>query len=367
MSTRHFANLTRPLTIGRALDVPNRTYFSSIGFDLCDPAGRPLPEFFETYASLMRGGCGFGFLGNASVDPVSQYTDRSLKLTSDAHAEALRPVFTAARRQAFALGVQLQHYGARESDGGIAGLDEARIAHYVDCFVDAARRALAIGAPVLQIHAANGYLLSSFLSPRTNQRVDRWGGTPLRRAALLLEIVRRVRALAHDGVAILVRLQVDDGHDDGLRVEQLGEVVAALEAAGTDAITCATGVADTFGKFLGDRAYTLDLSRRAARFLKRETRMPVGFAANLDSLAVADAIVASGDADFVGFGRAVVADHGFVAKELAGRAATVDRCRWDSYCLRDKKEPAADRVFCCVNPSYPRPQSIQLKYQENPA
>ncbi|VBB17005.1 oxidoreductase [Burkholderia stabilis] len=375
MPMSHFENLTMPLAIGSGLIVPNRMYFSSVGFDVCDPTGRPLPEFFDIYASIMQGGCGFGFLGNSSVDPDSQYTDRSLKLTSPSHADDLRPVFEAARRLGFPLGVQLQHYGVHApapGDGGhavegdVTSVGDEQIGQYIDHFGEAARQALSIGAPVLQIHAANGYLLSSFLSPRTNRRTDRWGGSPIGRARILLEIVQRVRALAADRAAIFVRLQIDDGFGEaGLQVEQLGDVVAALEEAGADAITCATGVAGTFGKFLADRDYSLALSRHAVRFLKRTTRLPIGFAANLDSLATAEAIVASGDADFIGFGRAIVADHHFVWKELSGRAAEVDRCRWDSYCLRDKKEPLADRVFCCVNPRYLRPQIIQMKYQEN--
>ncbi|CAI8753031.1 Oxidored_FMN domain-containing protein [Burkholderia ambifaria] len=374
MPMNHFPHLMKPLTIGSGLIVPNRMYFSSVGFDVCDPTGRPLPEFFDIYASIMRGGCGFGFLGNSSVDPDSQYTDRSLMLTSPSYADDLRPVFETARHLGFALGVQLQHYGVRAPatgdehavEGDVTSLSDEQIGQYIDHFFEAARLALSIGAPMLQIHAANGYLLSSFLSPRTNRRMDRWGGTPIGRARILLEIVRRLRALAADRATIFVRLQIDDGFGEaGLQVEQLGDVVAALEEAGADAITCATGVAGTFGKFLGNRDYSLAQSRNAVRFLKRTTRLPIGFAANLDSLAEAEAIVASGDADFIGFGRAIVADHHFVLKELSGRAGEVDRCRWDSYCLRDKKEPLADRVFCCVNPRYLRPQLIQMKYQEN--
>lgn len=370
-----FSNLTKPLAIGAGLTVPNRMYFSSVGFDICDPTGRPLPEFFDIYESIMQGGCGFGFLGNSSVATDSQYTDRGLKLTSPSQADDLRPVFETARRLGFALGVQLQHYGVRATaagdstqvvDGDVTSLSEEQIGRYIEHFCEAARQALSIGAPILQIHAANGYLLSSFLSARSNRRTDRWGGTPVGRARVLLEIVRRVRAQAADRAAIFVRLQIDDGFGEaGLQVDQLGDVVAALEDAGVDAITCATGVAGTFGKFLGDRDYSLAKLCHAVRFLKRTTRLPIGFAANLDSLATADAIVARGDADFIGFGRAIVADHHFVLKELSGRLDEVDRCRWDSYCLRDKKEPLADRVFCCVNPRYLRPQLIQMKYQEN--
>lgn len=361
-TSNDFPNLLKPITFGRSLISSNRMYFSSVGFDLCDSAGRPLPEFFSVYESIMNGGCGFGFLGNASVDPSSQYTERSQKLVSPLHADDLRPIFKVAQKKSFPLSVQLQHYGT----GEVNSLSEEKIEQFIQHFDDAARLALEIGAPALQIHAANGYLLSSFLSPKTNHRNDHWGGTATRRANILLEIIKRVRATVQDKMAIFVRLQVDDGFGkEGLFVELLEDVVMAIEEAGADAITCATGVAETFAKFLGDAQYTISTSCHAANFLKQRTKLPVGFSANIDSLLTAEKILADGDADFIGFGRPIIADHQFVNKELSGRPAEVNRCRWDSYCLRDKKEPLADRVFCCVNPQYLRPQHIQTKYEEN--
>ncbi|MBD1582314.1 oxidoreductase [Pseudoalteromonas sp. S16_S37] len=357
-----YPHLLKPLQLGKQGKVANRMYFSSVGFDLCDHEGRPMQEFFEVYESIMDGGCGFGFLGNASVDASSQYTDRSQKLVSQQHALDLKPIFTAAKQRNFLLSAQLQHYGS----GDATSLSEAQIESYIEHFVQAATLALEIGAPALQIHAANGYLLSSFLSPKLNQRTDRWGGNAMNRARLLLEVLKRVKAVVQDEVVIFVRLQVDDGFGpEGLKVDQLDEVAVAIEHAGADAITLANGVAQTFAKFLDDANYTLASCRHAGRYLKQFTNLPIGFSANIGSLEVAEEIIASGDADFIGFGRPIIADHQFVNKALAGQVHEINHCQWDSYCLRDKKEPLADRVFCCVNPSYLRPQHIQNKYKEN--
>ncbi len=385
-----FENLTKSISFGQRFSAPNRLYFSSIGFDLCDHMGKPLPEFFETYENLMDGGCGFGFLGNASVEPFSQFTDRSLKLVSKDHASKLSPIINVARSKNYFLGIQLQHYGLQESKlnpskisaasqlnnpptyhsikntTSITNAPEELIEYYIGKFHDAARLAFMIKAPMIQIHAANGYLLSSFLSPNTNHRTDQWGGTPLKRAKILLEIVKIIRNTVQDKMAIFVRLQVDDGLGSrGIEVHQLDDVILAIQDAGADAITCATGIAETFAKFLQDREHTIRVSRYAARFLKRESNLPIGFAASIDSLAFADEIIASGDADFIGFGRAVIADSHFVQKELSHDESEVVRCRWDSYCLRDKKESLADRVYCCVNQNYLRPRHIQKKYEEN--
>lgn len=371
-----YSNLTQPISFGKNQLAANRMYFSSVGFDLCDPMGRPIPEFFSIYESLMEGGCGFGFLGNASVDPLSQYTDRSMKIVSEDHADYLKPIIESANNKNFILGVQLQHYGVKpeknslsynlsDIPGDVTWLNEELIQEYINQFHKAACLALSIGAPAIQIHAANGYLLSSFLSPRTNRRKDKWGGSPLRRSLILIEIIRRIKFSVGDKMAIFVRLQIDDGlGKEGIHVDILSDVIIAIEEVGADAIIGATGIAETYNKFLSDKNFTINISRSAGRFIKQRTALPIGFASNIDSLKLADEILDSGDADFIGFGRAVVADHQFVNKEMAGNYDGVFRCRWDSYCLLDKKEPSADRVFCCVNPRYLRPNHIQIKYQE---
>nr|WP_281434988.1 hypothetical protein [Rhizobium lemnae] len=325
----------------------------------------------------MDGGCGFGFLGNASVDPASQYTDKSLMLVSPSHAEHLRPVFASSETKGFLLAAQLQHYGVAQSTaidhqaqqfaikGDVTAVSEEQIENYICQFAQAAVLAQRIGANALQVHAANGYLLSSFLSPRTNRRRDRWGGTPLKRAEILFELLRRLRLQVGQEILIFVRLQIDDGlGEEGIQFHQLGEVSAGLKLAGADALTCATGVAETFSKFLGSPDHTLTVTRNAAHFLKSQSGLPVGFAANMDRLEMADRIIDSGDADFIGFGRALIADPYLVLKERNGMADAVVRCRWDSYCLRDKKEPSADRVYCCVNERFLRPAFIQKKYEE---
>lgn len=370
-----FKNLQKSIKFGKKMVSENRLYYSSVGFDLCDKEGRPLPEFFEIYKSIMKGGCGFGFLGNSSVDSESQYTDRSSKLTSEHHAYDLKPLFDYSRNLNKPLVMQLQHYGAVSSShvgadsalrGNVTHLSTEEIEQYINHFVEGAQLSALIGAEAIQIHAANGYLISSFLSPATNYRSDEWGGTPLKRARILLEIIKRIRLKIGSDITIFVRLQIDDGLGvDGLYVDLLSEVVVAIQEAGADAITCATGVSSTFSKFLADREHSLNVSREASIFIKKRVHIPIGFAANIDSLDLAEDIVSSGDADFIGFGRAIVADHDFVSKEISGNPELVNRCRWDSYCLRDKKEPLAERVYCCVNKAYLRPRIIQNIYQES--
>lgn len=390
MNVPAYQSARQIMSFGNGIQANNRMYFASMGLDLCNSDGFPLPEFYTIYNALIKGGCGFGFLGNASVDVSSRYNGTGLKLTTQEHAQALKPLFDAARASDFPLGIQLQHYGAQglpsHEDGTLLSpsaipspsvrqkfphakmviMDERQIAHCIAQFADAARLAQQAGAGLIQLQASNGYLISSFLSPRTNQRQDDWGGTPLKRARLLLEIINAIRHVTNHQLPVTVRLGINDGLSDGQQVEMLGEVAAALEAAGVVAITCSIGTSETFRDLFSRNGNALHVLRHGSRFLKKFTHIPVGFTGSVSGVAVADKIIASGDADFIGFGRAVLADNELVAKELSGKESLVNRCLWEGYCFRDKSESSAKRVYCCVNPAYQRPDGLQKYYKENP-
>ncbi|RJE77175.1 NADH:flavin oxidoreductase [Pseudoalteromonas sp. MSK9-3] len=390
MSRVMYSAATKSLDFTAKLKAKNRLYFAPMGFDLCDNQGKPLPSFFELYQSLILGGCGFGFMGNASVDSGSKYNGAGLKLTTQAHADALKPIFEFANKHNFLLGAQLQHYGPQGapsddnptllSPSGIASsatlkkfpyaqtvaMDEAQIYACVEQFKRSAILAKKAGAKLLQLQASNGYLISSFLSPRTNQRKDEWGGSALARVKFLLTIIREIKTAVGDEVALTIRLGVDDGFgEQGQQAHLLGEVAAAIEEAGASSIACSVGVSETFKQCFSHPQEILQLTRDASRHLKRYTRLPVGFTGSVDSLDTAEAIIDSGDADFVGFARAVLADNALIKKELSGKHDLVHRCQWDALCFRDKREPRAERVYCCVNPAYRRPAQLQQYYKEN--
>ncbi len=378
------------INLGSDVTAKNRMFFTSMGLDLCCESGMPRPEFISFYKSLMDGGCGFGFLGNASVDDESRYNERGLKLTSSEHADALKPLFKAANDRSFPLGVQLQHYGPQGvpsdsadsilSPSGIASrvilenypgvqtvaMTEVQIMRCIEQFTTSASLAHKAGASLIQLQASNGYLISSFLSPGTNLREDDWGGTPLKRAKLLLSIIKSIRDVTNGEVLITVRLGIDDGlENEGQHVELLDEVVGALQSAGVSAIECSVGISETFRLFFRNKEVVHNISRKGCRFIKSRVDIPVGFTGSVFGVEAANEIIESGDADFIGFGRAVLADNQLIEKELNGLENQVNRCQGDSFCFRDKREPRAERVYCCVNPNYMRPHYLQKFYEEN--
>ncbi len=336
---------------------------------------------FEFYRGIIEGGCALAFLSNATVSPHSRLQEAGLGLFEARQAEALRPFLAWAEEMGTPVGVQLQHYGGQgttcltgspvltpsgvpcprvsrlDSDYRVRIMDESDIAGVIDDFANSACLARDSGSRLVQLQASNGYLLGSFLSPHTNRRTDSYGGSEANRARLLLDVVDAIRQRTDDQLIVTVRLGIDDClGDEGLHFSRLGETVQALNQAGVAALECSMCVGATFGRFLG---YSEEMDRylqEGVRHIKSQSKVPVGYAGFIDGLDKAESLLARGICDWVGMSRALFADNDLIRKELAGRSSDVFRCRWDGKCFGDKSDPRMDRVYCCVNPKYLRPQ-----------
>jgi 2,4-dienoyl-CoA reductase-like NADH-dependent reductase (Old Yellow Enzyme family) len=224
-------------------------------------------------------------------------------------------------------------------------------------FADAARLCRDTGARLVQLQASNGYLLSSFLSPHTNQRIDLYGGDAIARARMVIETVQAVRVALGDDVVLSLRLGIDDGlGESGTQPADLAEVIPLLEDAGVDMIEASFYVADTFHKLAGRTPEMLAKLYAQVAEVRSYCRVPLGFAGFVDGLPACEALLTDGVADMVGMARALFADNDLILKTIEHRDAEIHHCLWDGKCFKDKYNPRFDRVYCCVNPRYLRPQ-----------
>jgi 2,4-dienoyl-CoA reductase-like NADH-dependent reductase (Old Yellow Enzyme family) len=115
------------------------------------------------------------------------------------------------------------------------------IGELVKDFADAARRAVAVGFDVIEIHAAHGYLLHQFYSPISNDRTDEYGGSFDNRIRFLMEVTQAVRAAIGADVALFVRISASDWVDDGWNIMDSIELAMKLKAAGVDLIDVSSG------------------------------------------------------------------------------------------------------------------------------
>jgi 2,4-dienoyl-CoA reductase-like NADH-dependent reductase (Old Yellow Enzyme family) len=271
------------------------------------------------------GGNGVVIAEATGVTPEGRISPACTGIWSDAHAEAWQRIAARITEAGAVAAIQLAHAGRKAStavpwegegpiapaDGGwtVIGpspipfdaahpvpheLDEAGIRDLIAAFGAAATRAVGAGFELLEIHAAHGYLLHSFLSPLSNRRTDGWGGDLAGRSRLLLEVVRATRAAMPDRLPLAVRISATDWTEGGWDLEQSVALARSLKEAGVDLVDCSSGgnVAVPIPTAPG---YQVPFAAR----IRAEVGVPTAAVGLLTTPAQAADIVASGAADVV--------------------------------------------------------------------
>ncbi len=195
-------------------------------------------------------------------------------------------------------------------------------------FVTAAGRAKRAGFDGVQLHAAHGYLVSSFLSPHTNRRTDEWGGPVENRARVLIDVLRGVKAACGPAFPVIVKLNSTDFLDGGLTVDDAVRIAGMLEANGIDAIEVSGGMAEagrgSVWPGLRSEADEGYFAENAAR-IKKAVKVPVFALGGIRTLAVAEKIVEEGRADLISLSRPLIRDP-FLVKHFREGLTTKSEC-----------------------------------------
>jgi 2,4-dienoyl-CoA reductase-like NADH-dependent reductase (Old Yellow Enzyme family) len=183
-------------------------------------------------------------------------------------------------------------------------LDATGIREIVTQFRQAARRAIIAGFDLIEIHAAHGYLLHSFLSPLTNQRTDAYGGNLDNRARLLREVVAAIRATVADRMPLVVRISATDWAPGGWSPEDSVALARLLKADGVDLIDCSSGAIVPNLQIPVGPGYQVPFAAR----VRREAGIASGAVGMITEASQADAIIRNGEADLVLLARAMLRD-----------------------------------------------------------
>lgn len=347
------SRLFSPLQLG-SLTVPNRIAVAPMCQYSADD-GCANDWHLQHLMTMGMSGAGLVVLEATAVERRGRITHGCLGLYSDANEAALGRVLDAARRVALpgtVFGVQLGHAGRKASserpwEGGRALKPEAdpwpTIApsaipfhdgwhvpapfteqdaeSIVEAFVTAAQRAVRIGLQVIELHMAHGYLMHSILSPLSNQRTDRYGGSLENRMRLPLEIARRVRAAVPETVAVGARITGQDWSQDGLSVDDAATLAIALKEAGIVYACVSSGGVNLGVKVVVGPGYQVPFARHVREKSGIVTRA-VGLIA---TAAQAEEILASGAADQIALARPLLDDPrwGWHAAEALGDSITL--------------------------------------------
>jgi 2,4-dienoyl-CoA reductase-like NADH-dependent reductase (Old Yellow Enzyme family) len=291
---------------------------------------------FVHLGSRAVGGAALVFTEAAAVLPEGRISPQDLGIWSDAHVEPLSRITRFIHDQGSVAGMQLAHAGRKastrrpweghgevlERDGGwqkvvaptadrfAVGYPQPQelaaqgIDKVIDAFRDAACRALNAGFRILEIHAAHGYLLHEFLSPLSNKRKDRYGGSFDNRTRLLCEVVSAVRGVWPEDAPLFIRISATDWVEGGWDVEQSVELARRVKALGVDLVDCSSGGNLPHADIPLGPGYQTPFAER----IRREAGVLTGTVGLITDPPQADHVIRTGQADATFLARELLRD-----------------------------------------------------------
>ncbi len=282
------------------------------------------------------GGAALVMTEATAVLPDARISPQDLGLWSDDHIPMLSRIFRFIEEHGAVPAMQLAHAGRKAStaapwDGGGAldeseqgwrpifgpsaipfsppsptpePLNEREIARVTQGFGDAARRALNAGARIIEIHAAHGYLLHSFLSPLSNTRQDRYGGSCENRTRILREVVHAVRQAWPENLPLFVRISASDWVDGGWTIQDSVCLAKQLQPLGVDLIDCSSGGNVFNAPIPVGPGYQVAFAGQ----IRKEAGIPTAAVGMISAPEQADQILRSGQADMVFLARELLRD-----------------------------------------------------------
>ncbi|MNQ58151.1 NADH oxidase [compost metagenome] len=322
------------LTLPNGTVVPNRLAKAAMEENMADNDHAPSDELIRLYQSWADGGVGLMITGNVMIDRRAMTGPGGVVLESEEFGARFEQWSRTARSRGAQVWMQINHPG-RQMPAALGqetvapsvvpmdlgnfskqfsaprAMTEADIADVKQRFVNSARLAERFGFTGVQIHAAHGYLISQFLSPLTNQRTDRWGGSLENRARLLVDVVNEVRQAVGKGFAVAVKLNSADFQKGGFSSDDAKQVVSMLNTLRVDLIELSGGSYEApamhgqtrDGRTLAREAYFLEFAEDIATVAS----MPIMVTGGIRRYQVVQQVLDSGIA-MAGMGTALALD-----------------------------------------------------------
>ncbi len=351
--------LSDPLELPCGAILPNRIGKAAMTEGLSDGHNNANERFVRLYKRWGEGGAGLLITGNVLIDRWHLERGGNLAIVgnqSNTALSLLADMAKAAKAHGSAIWMQLNHAGRQTqkmvnkhpkapSDIGLkmgngrfgkpTPLSVEEIETAIEAFVHAARIAEQTGFDGIQVHAAHGYLVSQFLSPLSNRRTDRWGGSLENRAEFLLEIIRRARKVVSPEFAVAVKLNSADFQKGGFSPEDSTQVAKWLEDAGVDMIEVSGGNYEQPRMIDFNRKDPLaankreSTKKREAYFLdfvpalRAVTSVPLMVTGGFRSVAAMRSAVENDGVEMIGLGRPMVLDPDAAKKIVSGEIETL--------------------------------------------
>lgn len=300
------------------LEIKNRIVMAPMCMYSADNEGIANDWHYVHYTSRAIGGVGLILQEATAVESRGRITSNDLGLWDDNQIEGLKKIVEAVKKNGSLMGVQLAHAGRKcEAENEqiiapspIAFSDEYRlplemtkedIKTVIDAFRDAARRCIEVGYDIIEIHGAHGYVINEFLSPVTNKRTDEYGGSIVKRARFLKEVLQAVRQVWTIDKPLILRVTAEDYVEEGNHPEDLAELINLVKDEGVDIINVSSGglVSVAPKAFQGYQV-------KFAEIIKEGTGLPVIAGGLIIEPHMAEEILQNNRADMIFLGRALL-------------------------------------------------------------
>ena len=381
-----FAKLFSPMKIG-SCTIPNRLAVPAMVTNFCTEDGLVTDRFVRYLEEKAKGGWGLIITEDYAVNPNAKGYRFIPGLYNDAQLEGNRKLTETIHRYDSKIFCQIYHPGRQSThfvNGGVqpiapsATMDPLlqempremtveEIHGIVADFASCARRCKEAGFDGIEIHAAHGYLISEFLSPYTNKRVDQYGGCFDNRARFLDEIYAAVRKEVGADFPVTVRISVNE-YLLGGRTEAESFVLARhCEELGFDAIHVSNGMyaspatRQIIAPMFSEHAFNM----QGAQQIKELVHIPVILTNRINDPRMADTLLMMNKADFIGMARGSLADPFLPVKARQGHLSNIRYCIG---CLQgcEQKLFEGTSITCLVNPRIGLEYESELTPVETP-
>ena len=371
-----YPRLFKPLDLGH-VTLPNRILMGSMHTGLEErPDG--MERLAAFYAERARGGAALIVTGGFSPDDAGNLGPHPAMMASSTDRDRHRVITRAVHDAGGRICLQVLHAGRYGKHGRTVApsaikspinpavpraLEAPEIERTLDAFAASAVLAREAGYDGVEVMGSEGYLITQFLAPRTNQRTDEWGGSLENRMRFAVEAVRRTRRAVGADFIVIYRISALELVEGGLTGEEILQVARAIEAAGASLINTGIGWHEARIPTIS-QAVPRGGFAWATRRLKDALKIPVIASNRINAPEVGEEILARGDADMVSLARALLADAEFANKAQAGDRAGINVCiACNQACL--------DHIFegrfasCLVNPRAGRETRLNFERAKN--
>jgi len=360
------------------LSLSNRLLMAPVKTGFGDPDGKVTEQLLAYYRRRASGGVGAIIVEPLYVDPIGKEHPRQLGIDNPDAVDGLQRLVDVIHEDGAKAIAHLNHAGravnpkatgqppeapssvACPSTGAVPHiLRRSRIHELVQAFAASAGRARQAGFDAVEIQCGLGYLIAQFLSERTNQRTDEYGGGREQRHRFAHEVVDAVHKAVTGGIPIIARISASEQIEGGLDLDDGQRLARSLVDWGVSAIHVVTGSAcDTPPWYYQHMSLPDGVNEQLAARIRQGVSVPTIVAGRLGEPERIDEIISTGRVDMVALGRPLVADPDLPQKMSEGRADEIVLCgSCLQGCLANVK--AGKGLGCIVNPEVGHESEIE--------